>query len=108
VRPLPSEDLLQIIGCEIGARPAAAPGLGELAPHLLRAERSPGALTAHFAAEAAETLEAFVAAERQCCPGLGWQLSRGAGEVTLRIAAAEPALEVLAKMFDQAEIEKTQ
>ena len=106
MRDVPREDLLDVVGCEIGKRPVDAPTLDDLGPHLLGVERQAGAITVRFATEALAMLKAFVEAERQCCAGVGWTVSSGP-EVELRIEAGPAQLEAFAAMFKQEDIETT-
>ncbi len=101
----PREDLLDVVECEIDRRPQA-PVIADLEPYFTGISRQPEALTMSFAPEARETLEAFVAAERQCCAGIGWFVSDGPS-VRLRIEAGAEALDALATLFETEDIEKT-
>jgi len=93
VKHIPAEDLLDVVGCDIQARPDA-PGLDELAANAGAATRTTDALTIAFPAEHRGTVEAFAAAERVCCSGIGWAVE-GTGVVVLRITANETALDAL-------------
>ncbi len=106
MRDLPREDLLEVVGCEIGKRPAHAPTLDDLGPHLLGVQRQSDAITVRFAPEALAMLRALVEAERQCCAGIGWTVSEGA-EAVLRIEAGPAQLEAFAVMIQPEEIEDT-
>lgn len=107
MRPVPSEDLLDVIGCEIDERPTGAPGIDELAPFVRSVERVAGAVTVAFAPDARESLLAFVEAERQCCAGIGWSVQETPG-LALRIEAGEPALDVINALFNQRHIDSSQ
>ncbi len=63
-----------VLGCEIASRPPGAPGIADLLPYVKRVVRGKGIVSVDFRPEAAETVEAFVAAERLCCSGLDWRL----------------------------------
>jgi hypothetical protein len=104
MRPVPDEDMLDVIGCEIEERPAGAPGLDALAPHLRSVQREAGAVTIGFHPEARETLIAFVDAERHCCAGTGWTVREAPG-LALRIEDRAAALDVFEGMFKQAHID---
>ena len=96
--------LLETLSCEIGARPAAAPHFGDIAPALRGVSRTEGALLADFDVQVADTLAAIVDAERQCCPDLGWFLEKPASTgatdyVRLRIEGTPDQLDALAAMF---------
>ena len=103
---LPREDLLTVLSCEPERRPQA-PVIGDLAPHVTGVSRGAATLTVRFRPEARATLEAFVEAERQCCAGIGWEVSEGP-EVVLRIEAGPEALDALSTMFAPEDIEKAQ
>jgi hypothetical protein len=106
VADLAREDLLTVLSCEPERRPQA-PTIGDLAPHITAVRREEDALIVRFAPSARASLQAFVAAEQECCAGIGWQVSDGP-EVALRIEAAPEALEALATMFVSKDIEKAQ
>ena len=101
------EDLLEVIGCEIDRRPAKAPALYDIAPLAQGRARTPGALTIEFPADAVATLEAFAAAERQCCAAIGWTVEGGA-ITTLRITTNDNTLDAIEAMFPTTHIEETQ
>ena len=103
MKDLPREDLLEVLSCDIELRPRA-PVIGDLEPHVTGITRDDCALTVHFSPGAKETLEAFVEAERQCCAGIGWQVSE-CPDVALRIEAGPEALDALSLMFST-DIEK--
>ena len=96
--------LLETLSCEIGARPAAAPHFGNVAPALRGVTRAEGALLIDFDARVADTLAAVVEAERLCCPELGWHLERpgtpGADLVVrLRVEGTQQQLDALSAAF---------
>ena len=104
MRNPPREDLLAVVGCEIGKRPAQAPTLDDLGPHLLGVQRQRDSITVRFAPEALAMLRAFAEAERQCCAGIGWTVSEGP-DVALRIEAGPAQLEAFAAMIQAEDIE---
>ena len=104
MRNPPREDLLEVVGCELGKRPARAPTLDDLGPHLLGVRRESDAITVRFAPEALATLKAFVEAERQCCAGIGWTVSEGP-DVALRIEAGPAQLDAFAALIETEDIE---
>lgn len=91
-------EVLEVLSCEIGLRPAGAPGLHELRPAVRGWQREPGALIVGLDAGAAETAEAIVAAERLCCAALGWELER-TPETRLRISATDEQLDLLQELL---------
>ena len=107
MKALSREDLLEVVGCEIERRPDA-PGIDQIAAVLLRFERDGDALNVTFPAGAREDVEAFAAAERQCCGGIDWAVSSGA-RVNLRINGSRAAIDVIeALLAGQSNIEKHQ
>jgi len=104
MRNPPREDLLEVVGCELGKRPAQAPTMDDLGPYLLGVRRESDAITVRFASEALVSLKAFVEAERQCCAGIGWTVSEGP-DVALRIEASPAELDAFAAMMPTEDIE---
>lgn len=81
---------LQIVGCDIGVRPAGAPVLDDIRPHLVSVRREPERLTVEFDARAAELVQRFVAAEQRCCSELRFSVI--AGERTIMQVEAPASL----------------
>ena len=104
MRKPPREDLLEVVGCEIGKRPAQAPTMSDLGPHVVGVERQSDAITIRFAPEALATLREFVEAERECCAGIGWSVTERP-DVALRIEASPEALDAFAAMIQTENIE---
>ena len=104
MRKPPREGLLEVVGCELGKRPAQAPTMDDLGPHLLGVRRESDAITVRFAPEALAPLKAFAEAERQCCAGIGWTVIEGP-EVALRIEASPAELDAFAAMIQTDDIE---
>lgn len=96
----PVGEIIELLACDIESRPRNAPMPGALTPHLLGVERSAGAMTIAFAPEAAGDVEALAAAERVCCPGIGWDARRD--PVTLTITASPAQLDAIARIFEPA------
>lgn len=90
-------EMIELVACDIAARPAGAPLPSDLTPHLRSVERADGALTITFAAEAADQVAAFAAAERACCAGIGWEVRRD--PLVLRITAGAAQLDAIAQLF---------
>jgi len=95
-----SEDVLETLACEIDERPAGAPTPDDLIPALRGTRREPGALVVEFDPAAAEAVEAFVAAERRCCAGIGWDVERGS-TIGLHITATPAQLDALAGLWSR-------
>ena len=99
-RTTPARDeIIEVLDCDLGVRPAAAPGVDALLPHVCGVSTSDGALLVDFDAQAAGTLEAFVAAERLCCAGIGWEIERGP-VLRLRITANEGQLNAIKSLWN--------
>jgi hypothetical protein len=94
------------LACEIEARPEA-PTIVDLVPRVLAVSRTPGLIAVEFQGDALADVEAFAAAERVCCAGIGWEVLNGP-DVTLRISADEAALDVLESMWQTIHIEEVQ
>jgi hypothetical protein len=91
-------DVIELLACDIEARPASAPGIDALMPHIERVRREAKQLIIEFAAGAAGTVEAFVAAERTCCGGIMWEWELDPA-VQLRIGATPAQLDAMQAMF---------
>jgi hypothetical protein len=90
-------ELIDLVACDIGARPADAPAYDVLAPHVLAVDRTAATLKITFAAEATDDVEAFAAAERICCPTLGFDVQRD--PVALTITASPMQLDAMQQLF---------
>lgn len=89
-------DLLDVLACEIGVRPAGAPSPEDLATGLRGIQRTGDALTLTFAPAAAALVEAFAEAERRCCAGIDWRVKQDEA-VTLHIRATATQLDAIAE-----------
>jgi hypothetical protein len=105
VRDITPDDLLTVLACEFEKRPQA-PTIFDVAPLFVEMYRADGAVLARFPAGARDTVEAFAAAERQCCAGIGWEVETDS-VVTLRVTANEAALDVIEQMLQEAHIDGT-
>jgi hypothetical protein len=106
---------LETLACEIGARPAGVPHFGDVAGAVRAVRREADALVVDYEYDPAlaTTLEAIVAAERACCPEIGWRLespdvpagvpsgppAQGPAVLRLRVAASAAQLDALAPAF---------
>jgi hypothetical protein len=95
------DEIIEILDCDLGVRPKAAPGIDALLPHVRAASRTPAALLVEFDDQAASTLEAFVEAERLCCAGIGWEIDRTSG-LRLRISATDGQLTAIESLWKHA------
>lgn len=89
-------DAIELLACDIAARPRSAPLPDVLAPSMRDLDRAAGALTITFADEASDDIDAFAAAERVCCPGIAWDVRRDPLRLTITAASAQlDAIEAL-------------
>jgi hypothetical protein len=93
-------DLIDVLACDIEARPRGAPSIFDLAPHIQRVERLSDSISISFASAAAADVTAFVEAERLCCGGIDWRLQVEPA-VLLTIGAAPAQLDALAQMLER-------
>jgi hypothetical protein len=99
---------LEVLVCDLEARPQEAPHFGNVAGAVRAVRREPGALVVDFDPTAAHALASIVEAERLCCPEIGWHLERpdldprGApgGVVRLRVEASPAQLDVMRLLLD--------
>lgn len=90
-----------VLACEFSLRPRGAPSLFDVAPGIRHISREPGAVVVEFDPGSAATVRDFTAAERLCCPTIGWDLEEGF-PLRLRISAMPGQLGTLAEMFASA------
>ena len=93
----PTDIELDVLVCEIGVRPKAAPTFETLAPHVEQVQRFDDRIEVSFASAAADDVASLVEAERLCCPGIGWALVREPA-VVLTITATPSQLDVLEQL----------
>ena len=96
----PTEETLDVLACELDKRPKDAPSFFDLADAVHAVERSPGALVVTFDPAATRDVEALVAAERLCCPSIGWDL-RHSPALQLRITATPGQLDVFEQFLTE-------
>ena len=96
-KPLAIGELLELVACDIAARPEEAPTPQALAPHIRGLARTAATLKISFVAEAADDVEAFAAAERLCCSGLGFDVQRD--PLVLAITALPGQLDAIEQLF---------
>lgn len=92
------QDDLPVLACDIGARPRGAPSIFDVAAAVRGVQRDEASVTVAFDPAYVDTVAAFVAAERQCCPTLDWRLEHGR-TLMLRVGAAPDQLDVLERIF---------
>jgi hypothetical protein len=89
-------ELLEVLACDIAARPPA-PGPHELRPFVTGVARDEGSILVRFDAASENAFARFADAERHCCPGIGWEIVAGPA---LRITATPLQLDALLSLFD--------
>ena len=89
------ESGIEILACEISERPVDAPGPEQLAPFVLGCHRRGGVLCLPLRPEGRDIAEAFVAAERLCCPGIGWTVGEMGGALALIVQGTAAELDVI-------------
>ena len=93
-------EIIEVLDCDLGARPKASPGIDALLPLVRAARRTPDAVVVQFDERAASTLAAFVEAERLCCAGIGWEIEGDDG-LRLRISATGEQLTAIESLWKQ-------
>lgn len=91
---------LRVLACDISRRPAGVPGLASLAGGVRRIDHQDGALVIDFDASSESALADVVAAERLCCPELGWELEQ---PTRLRVVGSQLQLDVVAGLLRSVE-----
>lgn len=92
-----SVEILEVLACDIAARPAGAASIVDIRPYWLDTARTEEHVVIAFSRGALPFLREFVAAEQVCCSTIGWHLDEEA--VVLRIIATEVQLDQLELMF---------
>ena len=91
---------LAVLACDLEERPRGAPGILDVAGAIQQVTRDEGgALVVSFAATVTRELEAFVAAEQQCCAEISWNLEQAGSQTRLKVVAAAEQLDQLEKLF---------
>jgi hypothetical protein len=91
-------EVLDVLACEIDARPRGAPTFEDVAPSITSVRRDTSAVVVEFEAAARDAVAELVAAERQCCSTIGWQLEDGP-PLRLHITAQPGQLDVFEAML---------
>ena len=94
------DEIIEVLDCDLGVRPKAAPGIDSLIPHVRGVARATGTLLVEFDLQVCDTLTAFVEAERLCCAGIGWEIERASG-LRLRISATDEQLSAIESLWKQ-------
>lgn len=95
-----TQQAIDVLACDITQRPREAPSIFDIAPSIRRMDRRADAVVVEFEPAAGDAVAAFVAAERRCCAGIGWELEREPA-LRLRVTASAGQLEVLVHLFAQ-------
>src|SRR5689334_3916770 len=90
-------ELLEVLGCDIGARPAGAASVEDIEAFRMSVTGGDGEISVAFLPAALPLLREFVAAEQLCCAGLGWQLDEH--DTVLTISASPAQLDELELLF---------
>ena len=91
-----SDDTLDVLACAYEQRPKGAPSFFDLQPAIRRVQREEDALVVEFDPATGAAVEELAAAERRCCPTIGFDVNH-APAPTLRITATPAQLTI----FDQ-------
>jgi hypothetical protein len=91
-------DLIDVLVCDIGARPKNAPSFEDVAPYIRTVQRTDREIVIRFDNVAALSVEALVDAEQRCCADLIWTLEREP-DLILTIGATPAQLDVLQQML---------
>jgi hypothetical protein len=94
-----AQNPLEVLACDIELRPRGAPGVDQIADLVRSAHRRDGALILAFDQSASADVEAFAAAERQCCSTLCWEVRRSGDEVELSIGGSPEQVRLLERLF---------
>ena len=93
---IPDDD--DVLVCEFAQRPRGAPSIFDVAPAIRQVTAERESLIVEFDPATAGTVQAYVAAERLCCPTIGWEIEEEAA-LRLRISATPGRLQTLQEMF---------
>ena len=88
-----SDDTLDVLACEYEMRPKGAPSFSDLQAAIRRVRREDGVLTVEFDPATAVAVEELAAAERRCCPAIGFDVTH-TPTPTLRITATPAQLDI--------------
>jgi len=91
-------ELLEVLACDYGVRPAGAPSFLDLQSAIRGVTRDGEIIRVDFDPAAREAVDRLVAAERLCCAEIGWDLQDGP-QLSLRISASPAQLDVLAQVL---------
>ena len=89
------EDLLDVLQCDIGARPDA-PTPNDLAPDLQAVSIEGDRLILRFEPSAGDAVRRFAAAECVCCGRMGWAVSETPHAVILTVSGTPAQLQIMA------------
>ena len=88
-----TDDTLDVLACEFTKRPKGAPSFSHLQGAVRTVQREDGALTVAFDPATGGAVEELAAAERLCCPTIGFDVSHTPAP-TLRITATPAQLDI--------------
>jgi len=93
-----SEAALEALVCDLAARPADAPSLFDIAPHIQSLRREQERLVIILVPSSRELLERFAAAEQACCSSIDWTVEQD-DELHLLVRAEPIQLDVLEELW---------
>ena len=91
------QDILDVLACDITARPVGAPTIDDIRRYTRKTAVSDRILSVTFDSGTASEVAAFVEAERLCCKGIEWHLQPP--EPVLIIVASQAQLAVLESLL---------
>lgn len=95
-----ADHMIELLACDISARPSGAPGVDQLTAHTVAIRRTPAEVIVTFDAGAGDMVANFAAAEQLCCSSLSWLVEREPA-VTLTVRATPAQLDAIELMFAQ-------
>jgi hypothetical protein len=90
-----------LLACDIASRPEA-PGIDAVLAFVREVVRDGDAVAVDFDHRGAETVRAFVAAERACCAQLGWFLDDSSG-LRLTVTGTSGQVDLIGTMLGRPE-----
>jgi len=79
------EQTLEILSCDLAARPKNAAGIEDVQKHLISVKRESDSLVAVFRNSGKSDVRSFADAERSCCTTLSWEVIELEDQISLTI-----------------------
>jgi hypothetical protein len=95
-------EILDVLACDISARPRTAPTFEEVSVYLRTVTREAGAIVIAFDPAGAADVRSLVAAESLCCATMRWDLEENDEALILRVGGSPAQLDALARMLPPA------